>query len=662
MPIFSLLIVFSITIDVKSELAFAVTEVDDGAFIPYLKDKGVGYSFGEDSFVTTPYGIAVADGVGSSTLASRHIANHLTTTFGQWILGCRYYQKPPEDLVQLCNIKENINEHEIINDVMSEIMIKGVKDADKPLTDSGLKDNINLFQSSTFVSAYFSPEDPAKNKKAMLNVFQKGDSLALIMRFDPVKRNWKPLTYTSDGQEAFNTPYQYTMTSSSKPGDFSGDDFNRFLSIEPQANDVVILGSDGLFDNVPISIIVLAFNSLVGTVAKNYGLKIDELTKPNPRVCLKKLLVAYQELVGKLDKKAILESDPVVPGKDEYDLSDFTKYFETIQEEDDRPQQQQGMPQEPLTKESENDRKFIKPSTRINKNKPEQQNQKQKKIIQTEIVQDDGLKSNIKMQEERVGEEQFGSVSQTTSSQSNKPGNDPKKGLLKKPTDLTGEDNIQKHKISENTKKDVQDVSFSSARVSKNDIDEGKHTTSQTDVSKNDPQPENQNAQAAEKCKIKRLFYRRKTNDELKDWGFEGLLDPCFVGVLDKLFAFSSSTVDKFTKAFDPKLFSFSIAEFAKELTNEPYLYPSLFWIEMIENGIKKQRSSNSTRPPVFTKPDDITVVAALVFERDTTEKGIKLATIQEKLIFNRLDFMEKRNKMELEQDLLFKKFLRLLK
>ena len=129
MSIFSLLIVLSVTIDVKSQWSFAVTQADDGYFIPDWKDKGVGYSFGEDSFVTTPSGIAVADGVGGSRFASLHIAKHLTTSFAQWVFGCQYLEEPLRSKSPLCRNQEKKDEIDTIKEVMKEVMVRSLNEA-----------------------------------------------------------------------------------------------------------------------------------------------------------------------------------------------------------------------------------------------------------------------------------------------------------------------------------------------------------------------------------------------------------------------------------------------------------------------------------------------------------------------------------------------------
>ena len=642
--------------------------------------------------MTTPYGIAVADGVSSTKFPSHHIARHLTTSFGQWIHGCRYpkqlqdrsnkqqseleklkekleklkeeseelkrksvevlkeldetgeqsdeqqidvekmqeefnkqqmevektqeesnkqkmgHLKTDEELkaikketervqnetknlqekidhlnqqsdeVQqkmdrlyskssLCEIQGDKSNPETIKKVMRQIMINGLADlkvAEAKFKSSKSKD---LGQSATFVSAYFSPEDPTKGKKAMLNVFQKGDSLALILRFDPVKRNWKPFVYTSDGQEKFNTPYQYIINLNLNNEAYSDEDkYTSFLSIEPQANDVVILGSDGLFDNLPISIIVMAFNAAVEKVVMDIELERTEASIISSRACLRKLLEAYQEIIKRVTTEKVLETDKLEPGVAEYDLSDFIKNWEEKKKEIEQRQQQ-------------------------NVNQLLQQDQKQNRIVQAPFVQDVGQNMEIEGQ----------TLSQADIQEDSKP---------KKPA----------------------------------------------------------------KCKARDLLYHKdiegdkaEQGQEEQKRGFKGFLDPCFVDILDTMYYFDETRIEIFLKVYNPNVISSIITEMAKDMTNHTELYPSPFSakeiryneITKIGNAIRLNQAKGLNRPipripkrnPLRTKSDDITVVTALVFKKKDDNNVFISSEIEEKEIAYRLNLMEKRNKLELEQD-----------
>ena len=812
MSFLSLLMVLSIAVEVKSQWSFAVKQAEDGYFIPYWKQKGVGYSFGEDSFVTTPYGVAVADGIGSSPFVAQHIAKHLTTTFAQWILGCRYPANPSQALVELCKINQNIDELGTIKEVMKQIMVKSVDDANEIINRSELQGKVSIDQSSTFVSAYFSPEDLAQNKKAKLNIFQKGDSLALILRYDAKNRNWKPFAYTSDDQARFNEPYQYSMTELLTPKSFSQDDRNRFFSIEPKLKDVVILGSDGLFDNVPISVITLAFNALVQDFSKNFSLYMAKILKPNTRISLRSLLKAYQRLLGKLDPKTTLETDKEEAGElAEYDADDLAEDWEKrllikeqAKEQQNNAQQpsaeKPGAPNQDMTKSvaiaSENSNPLNSASSAKRGEELENPDQKMpKESFSDKLVQDEGVVATLRSQDEEVEEKNVNSLSKKLS----------KSSLQKKQSqqfeidesDLADEDNSNKSKFlmqrssrqeeplkkhfksqkteqenlsdedsfpappklfsnkqksplgkkdsleeespeklfsksrdasdsddqlgeersEENSSEDEDDnigelkqskkllsgkaeeddenfdskkpktfgklirtKSFSNLRQrsedeSEDDYDNGSDSNSDDD-SDSVNLVESVKLNKAKNCKIRNLFFHKKIERDNKDWGFEGLLDPCFEEVLNDLFNFKREDVRRFQKAFNSKLISTAIAEFAKEMTVESDTFASPFWIHWIKNLQETDYKGIEvwSRPSFATKPDDITVVAVLVVKKDprvesealmndsslsmdgkqAAQEAIGKAVKQEKAIAHRVSFFEKRNKLELEQDLLY--------
>lgn len=712
-------ILLFIAIDVKSQWSFAVRQADDGSFIPYWKDKEIGYSFGEDSFVTTPSGIAVADGVGGSKFASLHIARHLTTSFAQWVFACKHLEEPLRSKSPLCKIKTHKDDSVTIREVMRQVMLKNIKESEEISARIRVDKKLSASQASTFVSAYFSPENLAIKKKATLNIFQKGDSLALILRYDEASRNWKPFAYTSDDQVYFNAPYQYSPMDFRPPFDRRVDRENRFFSIEPREKDVVILGSDGLFDNLPVSMITLIFNTVVRFYSKKPTDNLFDLMNPSPKIPIKSLLKAYQRLLSQLSPDMMLETDKEEANVAEYDSEDFAENWEEKQKLKEQTQQQNGNFQESLMKKSVVPNQNSKKSQIINKGKsnpltssvvtdsdgsvltPDQI--KSIKASNDKQVKDDGLTLNIELSISKLHEKGNGAFSVKVSKiLSNKEIDE---------SDLTNKDSRQDFSNSEilvdgssllgdksnveifrqsrpqnqdnflEAEKNILDGPMEMKKLlftkslEKANLDStktGARTSTEFPlVGSLDNQKESQAKVQQQvdfdilkiaksiiiepkRCKIKNLFFHKNTEKNHKNWGFEGLLDFCFEEVLNKMFSFGDEVANNIAKFFNAKFFSASLSEFVKELTIEPTIFPSPFWVHYVEDKLKNKHKNNQSwkRPSFFTKSDDITVVAALVVKKDTTQAEIDKAVKREKAIADRINFLEKRNKFELEQDL----------
>ena len=716
-------VVLFITIEVGSQWSFAVTQADDGYFIPYWKEKGIGYSFGEDSFVTTPYGIAVADGVGGSKFASLHIARHLTTSFAQWVFACQYLDEPLRSKSPLCKVKESIDDSVTMREVMKQVMLKSIKESEEISERIGVDRKLSVNQASTFVSAYFSPENLATKKKASLNVFQKGDSLALILRYDEANRNWKPFAYTSEDQVFFNAPYQYSPMDFRPPFYKKEDRQNRFFSIEPREKDVVILGSDGLFDNLPVSMITLIFNTVVRFYSKKLTDNLFDFVNPSPKIPIRTLLKAYQRLLAQLNPDMMLETDREEANMAEYDSEDFAEDWEERQKMKERAQQQEENLQESLMKKSVVFNQDLKGSQIYEKEKRnaltpsgvtdsddsvfEPDQMKPIKVSNDKQVKDDGLTLNIELSISNLQEKGSNAFSVKVSKISSSR-EIPQQTEIDESV-LTNKDSRQSFSNSEilvdgssllGDKSHVKKVTQSqpqnqgnSLEAEKNTLDglvEMKKLLSQKSLQKansdsTDPkattalpqvgslenqkqrQPETQQQVdldnfkkaksiviEAKRCKIKNLFFHKNTEKGHKNWGFEGLLDLCFEKVLNKMFFFGDEVANNIAKFFNPKFFSASVTEFAKEMTIEPMIFPSPFWVHYVKDMLKKKQKTNKSweRPSFFTKSDDVTVVIALVIKNDAAQAEIDKTVKREKAIADRINFLEKRNKFELEQDL----------
>lgn len=665
----SLIFIISLSLDVRSQMSFSVDRVDDGAFIPDWKDKKVGYRFGEDYFVTTPYGISLADGVGGSSFASLHLSKHLTTSFGYWILFCLH----DTNKTNLCKDFENRESFSVIRNLMNitvnkelDIINNIVNREGKRIQDKALLNSFNDFsfdQASTFVSAYFSPNT---QKNPHLNVFQKGDSLALILRFDAYSMNWKPYAYTSNNHKKINQPYQYIVDYKMPKDHYKDDDDIRFFSIEPYSRDVVILGSDGLFDNVPVSIITLAFNAMIKKLSKEIGIK--EESKFSPRLYLRSYVEAYKRIIGKLTPSDFGDN-PQQP-EPTYTADDFDENCE----EKDKAKKLA------ILKAKLKDNKL----TKLKAKKIDEGLEKSVglNLISAQRAPIDINENREKPKNENSKQEDEKQKFQIPKDDSNKI----EEGEL-----IEVEQVIEQY-ISpelEFVKPKVLNHESASLDTNKNNINsktinlEGNVNESQTTkplVDKTVP------GGSILKCKTKDLFFHRETATDFRDWDtFKGL-DSCFEEILDQLFKFEVDDYDRFHMYYKPRVVAEAIAEFAKELTLDPSSFSSPFWIRTVKDEKQthlealneKRRKIDKDEPltpeesalglfkiediPFRTKPNDISVIAASMSFKDIHRpRNPKLPRLPvaelrkaETLLIKRLDLLDKRNQSNLEEDLIY--------
>lgn len=625
-------------------MSFFVDQIDDGAFLPDWKDKGVGYKFGEDYFVTTPYGISLADGVGGSSFASLHLSKYLTTFFGYWILFCQH----DTNKNNLCKDFDKRGNLSFFRSLMSTIINRKLdivdnilKQEEKKIKDRTLLSSFKKFsfnQGSTFVSAYFSPYT---QQRPLLNVFQKGDSLALVLRFNKKSMNWKPYAYTSDDQEKFNQPYQYIAINMMRRDYYVKDSQIRFFSIEPRTYDIVILGSDGLFDNLPVSIITLAVNAMIKKLSKN--IRAKEESKISPRLYLRSYLEAYKRIIGKLKPSDF--GDNPQQQQPSYTAADFDESWKEKEPEESKAKEvDEGLEKSVSTRsisiqtdpiEIDEDYEMYKSFATINTN------------LETE----DGFQILKYDSEKKEDDEEF--------------------EIWPPNLDMTTSMNHKSAPLDPNPNK------INSKTVN---LEESVYETQAKPPSASKTVPE----ETILTCQTKNLFFHKETKVDFDDWKtFQGL-ESCFETILDQLFKFEVDDYAKLEQYYKPRVVAEAIAEFAKELTLDSSGFTSPFWIRAAQNTQKlyskllkeKQRKILMNEPltpeeialapftiedmPFKTKPDDISVIASLVVYRDLHRPQnpkldmqlIAKAKKAETFLINRLIFMDERNQFELEQDL----------
>jgi hypothetical protein len=270
--IYELTIMFFFIIIVNTELLFKIDNIKDGAFEELgKKATQVGKDLGEDSFFTTPVSLTVGDGVGGCDFSSSFLSRFITLNTAWRSLLNRI------DTVIIENHQANYQQFSkdlqdgVVADIKSyagfieEIFTTNVP---RNLTEEDKKEvNLEKYDvSSTLISA--SIHYDLQNKGYFLHTLQKGDSLGVVFRkvvtglgnrHGDETYSYLPVFMTNAQQKSgFNSPDQF---SSSFPHYIKSKD--DVLLFRIQKDDIVILGSDGLFDNLSISFLTFVVNLYV---------------------------------------------------------------------------------------------------------------------------------------------------------------------------------------------------------------------------------------------------------------------------------------------------------------------------------------------------------------------------------------------------------------
>jgi serine/threonine protein phosphatase PrpC len=295
----------------EASLRFRISNIEEGAFDPLLKSKKQRKKMGEDGHCTTPYTLAVADGVSSTEFTSFYLANILSLSISERLLSL---SKDSLDLEK--------EKSEIVSEMQKEInryefkVIEKVKFLENDREVLADEFSLNSMDVSTTLVACHIIEDQGKNTN--LRIFQKGDSLISIFRSIKSRKSadsyvYLPVYFSEDHSYEFNTPYQFmTMLdkkrtsndeNNSKNENNSND--NLYLETGIREGDIVLVGSDGIYDNVHISFITYLINFISEEILKKTSSpdiqeKVKELSKRYAEIFIEK----PQEKMIKIEKKA----------------------------------------------------------------------------------------------------------------------------------------------------------------------------------------------------------------------------------------------------------------------------------------------------------------------------------------------------------------------
>lgn len=286
MQTINLLIILSmLTITgVAQPLCFKSSGIDSAMHvIPYLKEKPpVPIKVYEDRAISTKQLLMVSDGVGSCEYPSGIFADTMVTNLAHSLYkGWEVFNMEASLLNSgfHSNLKETL---------LRNFIGKSVDEYNALLTEYGVDTSKTV--SATLVGVTIN----ASKNKSNYTLFQYGDSQMLILRKTKVEKSgvyMLPVFATQAQQWTFNGPFQVR----------SGDPMMEYdmlvQKIEAQLHDIVLVASDGLFDNLPTSFIAIAINYLLVLVelhAKRYG----NLDKFDPETVLNMLVDDYVAIVA----------------------------------------------------------------------------------------------------------------------------------------------------------------------------------------------------------------------------------------------------------------------------------------------------------------------------------------------------------------------------
>ena len=312
----SILLIYFATMMIGATSSFAIfnnrSETPSFWISSNNKRKGVNYEVCEDKAFSSKYALVLSDGVGGTHFPSSYMADILVNTVGQVI-----EQKMKEETIaeegRISDIKTSIvdliasplfDQLKKYQETLESSVQEFVINADmNPTNDTVYKDNVDLLRemhplalsiylggAGTLTGAYIRQKEGMVN---YLHIFQAGDSLAMFMKPKMVQlgsqeRYFLPEFVTDDQQESFNAPKQinsaepglikhYVKSNIDEASDVSDDfalhGFKKYLEsiiVEYEVNihktDTILIGSDGLFDNIPTPLLVIFYNYVVKTM------------------------------------------------------------------------------------------------------------------------------------------------------------------------------------------------------------------------------------------------------------------------------------------------------------------------------------------------------------------------------------------------------------
>lgn len=261
---------------VSAKLFFRIRKLKEGSIIPYPKSKNVNRLVFEDWFNATPAVMSVADGIGGVRFPTSHFAQVITNQVTQFLFNNQEAVYPESKDFEAAVSEHAINEIDNFNSNLRQAIESSANEISQKLGRTISINEQNFMAAATFISAAI---ENLPNETSRLNIFQKGDSGMIIFKIkkhsEEVNAYHYEPTYVSREQSyKFNMPFQFSNSKTSP----------MHQSVEKQEIQkgwIVLMGSDGLWDNLSLGFITYLLNyslylSLKGELTKD---KIDTIAK-----------------------------------------------------------------------------------------------------------------------------------------------------------------------------------------------------------------------------------------------------------------------------------------------------------------------------------------------------------------------------------------------
>lgn len=225
----------------------------------------------EDSFYTVPLGFVITDGVGSDLLPGDIFSRSLSLYLARLFMSPGEMRRKLDKTNYAVNFEENVLKYSRwsianFNDKLGRI---GLPSPGVKLDNQSKFDRLHLTTNAATVLAVFINNDfKTSNSIKSLRIFQKGDSLVMV--FNPVTiaegkfgiSFFSPEFVLKEQVHAFRVPHQFISTDPN----FSQHICHEYIV---KNGTIVVAGTDGLFDNLPLSFITYLVNLLAFETAIN---------------------------------------------------------------------------------------------------------------------------------------------------------------------------------------------------------------------------------------------------------------------------------------------------------------------------------------------------------------------------------------------------------
>jgi hypothetical protein len=248
--------------------------------------------------MTSKLGLSVADGVGQSAIPAGYFAyglcyQSIMTYFNNQ--GPRTVHLSTNNLVFWNTLNKGLDA--FMANYSTESKNYNVQ-ATHPHTESLHPDNILSY--STFVTVYL--DNKPRTKQVFLKHYQKGDSQFIVFRLlenDKGTFNYVPIYFSHDQQTDFNSSQQFGSDAFKQKRTYY-DTEEIVDELEVFENDIVLLGSDGLFDNLFLSYITYLVNMIVKDMYYHhfFNLGSKQKAKYSATELVKLSLNSYIELLN----------------------------------------------------------------------------------------------------------------------------------------------------------------------------------------------------------------------------------------------------------------------------------------------------------------------------------------------------------------------------